>query len=133
MNNILKISYRNLKRNHRRTLLTSSLITLGVVFVLVYSPIRMDILVPKTLCVWLPAEAAKRGYKQSMAWTNYVLHHFQWAQSNNWLNQCRMFVFVFYFILCCIMYSPARLQIISTKDCVASCQSCEEEHKHITA
>ena len=37
MNNILKISYRNLKRNHRRTLLTSSLITLGVVFVLVYT------------------------------------------------------------------------------------------------
>lgn len=36
MNNILKISYRNLKRNHRRTLLTSSLITLGVIFVLVY-------------------------------------------------------------------------------------------------
>lgn len=37
MNNILKISYRNLKRNHRRTLLTSSLITLSVVFVLVYT------------------------------------------------------------------------------------------------
>ncbi|MEA3315835.1 MAG: FtsX-like permease family protein [Campylobacterota bacterium] len=37
MNNILKISYRNLKRNHRRTLLTASLITLGVVFVLVYT------------------------------------------------------------------------------------------------
>ena len=37
MNNILKISYRNLLRNHRRTLLTSSLITLGVVFVLVYT------------------------------------------------------------------------------------------------
>ena len=35
--NILKISYRNLKRNHRRTLLTASLITLGVVFVLVYT------------------------------------------------------------------------------------------------
>jgi len=37
MNNILKISYRNLLRNHRRTLLTASLITLGVVFVLVYT------------------------------------------------------------------------------------------------
>jgi putative ABC transport system permease protein len=37
MSNIFKISYRNLKRNHRRTLLTASLITLGVVFVLVYS------------------------------------------------------------------------------------------------
>lgn len=37
MNNILKISYRNLKRNHRRTLLTASLITLGVIFVLVYT------------------------------------------------------------------------------------------------
>lgn len=37
MNNILKISYRNLKRNHRRTILTTSLITLGVIFVLVYT------------------------------------------------------------------------------------------------
>jgi len=37
MNNILKISYRNLKRNSRRTILTASLITLGVIFVLVYS------------------------------------------------------------------------------------------------
>ena len=37
MNNILKISYRNLLRNSRRTMLTASLITLGVVFVLVYS------------------------------------------------------------------------------------------------
>jgi len=37
MNNIFKISYRNLKRNNRRTLLTTSLITLGVVFVLVYT------------------------------------------------------------------------------------------------
>lgn len=37
MNNILKISFRNLKRNHRRTLLTASLITLGVIFVLVYT------------------------------------------------------------------------------------------------
>ena len=37
MNNIFKISYRNLKRNSRRTILTSSLITLGVIFVLVYS------------------------------------------------------------------------------------------------
>lgn len=37
MNNIFKISYRNLKRNSRRTLLTSSLITLGVVFVLLYT------------------------------------------------------------------------------------------------
>lgn len=37
MSNILKISYRNLLRNSRRTLLTASLITLGVVFVLVYT------------------------------------------------------------------------------------------------
>lgn len=37
MNNIFKISYRNLKRNGRRTLLTTSLITLGVVFVLIYT------------------------------------------------------------------------------------------------
>lgn len=37
MNNIFRISYRNLKRNSRRTLLTASLITLGVIFVLVYS------------------------------------------------------------------------------------------------
>ncbi|MEA2050157.1 MAG: FtsX-like permease family protein [Campylobacterota bacterium] len=37
MNNILKIAYRNLKRNYRRTFLTASLITLGVVFVLVYT------------------------------------------------------------------------------------------------
>lgn len=37
MKNILKISYRNLLRNHRRTLLTTSLITLGVIFVLVYT------------------------------------------------------------------------------------------------
>lgn len=37
MNNILKISYRNLKRNYRRTILTASLITLGVIFVLVYT------------------------------------------------------------------------------------------------
>jgi len=37
MNNIFKISYRNLKRNSRRTILTASLITLGVIFVLVYS------------------------------------------------------------------------------------------------
>ncbi|RLA73634.1 MAG: ABC transporter permease [Epsilonproteobacteria bacterium] len=36
MNNIFKISYRNLLRNSRRTILTASLITLGVVFVLVY-------------------------------------------------------------------------------------------------
>lgn len=37
MNNIFKISYRNLKRNARRTILTASLITLGVVFVLIYT------------------------------------------------------------------------------------------------
>jgi len=37
VNNILKISYRNLLRNHRRTLLTASLITLGVVFVLIFT------------------------------------------------------------------------------------------------
>ena len=37
MNNIFKIAYRNLLRNSRRTMLTASLITLGVVFVLVYS------------------------------------------------------------------------------------------------
>ncbi|MEA3512028.1 MAG: FtsX-like permease family protein [Campylobacterota bacterium] len=35
--NIIKIAYRNLLRNNRRTLLTASLITLGVVFVLVYT------------------------------------------------------------------------------------------------
>jgi len=37
MNNILKISFRNLLRNRRRTLLTASLITIGVMFVLIYS------------------------------------------------------------------------------------------------
>ncbi|OPX27200.1 MAG: ABC transporter substrate-binding protein [Campylobacteraceae bacterium 4484_166] len=37
MKNIFKISYRNLLRNSRRTILTASLITLGVVFVLVYT------------------------------------------------------------------------------------------------
>ena len=37
MKNIIKISFRNLKRNSRRTLLTASLITLGVVFVLIYT------------------------------------------------------------------------------------------------
>lgn len=37
MNNIFKISYRNLKRNGRRTLLTASLITIGVIFVLIYT------------------------------------------------------------------------------------------------
>ena len=37
MNNILKILYRNLKRNGRRTILTASLITIGVVFVLIYT------------------------------------------------------------------------------------------------
>lgn len=37
MNNIVKISYRNLKRNGRRTLLTTTLITLGVIFVLIYT------------------------------------------------------------------------------------------------
>ncbi|ACZ13034.1 ABC transporter permease [Sulfurospirillum deleyianum] len=37
MNNIIKMSYRNLMRNFRRTLLTASLITVGVVFVLIYT------------------------------------------------------------------------------------------------
>jgi len=37
MKNILKISFRNLLRSGRRTLLTASLITIGVIFVLVYS------------------------------------------------------------------------------------------------
>ena len=37
MNNIIKLSYRNLLRNGRRTLLTASLITLGVIFVLIYT------------------------------------------------------------------------------------------------
>ena len=37
MKNIIKISFRNLVRNGRRTLLTASLITIGVVFVLVYA------------------------------------------------------------------------------------------------
>ncbi len=36
MKNIVKISYRNLMRNSRRTLLTTSLITIGVLFVLLY-------------------------------------------------------------------------------------------------
>ena len=37
MNNIIKISFRNLLRSSRRTLLTASLITIGVMFVLVYA------------------------------------------------------------------------------------------------
>ncbi len=37
MKNIIKISFRNLLRSGRRTLLTASLITIGVVFVLVYA------------------------------------------------------------------------------------------------
>ena len=37
MNNIIKIAFRNLKRSSRRTLLTAALITIGVIFVLVYS------------------------------------------------------------------------------------------------
>lgn len=37
MKNIIKISFRNLLRNSRRTLLTSILITIGVMFVLIYS------------------------------------------------------------------------------------------------
>lgn len=37
MKNIIKISFRNLTRSGRRTLLTASLITLGVIFVLVYA------------------------------------------------------------------------------------------------
>ena len=37
MNNIIRISFRNLLRNRRRTLLTASLITIGVMFVLIYS------------------------------------------------------------------------------------------------
>ena len=37
MNNIIKISFRNLLRSGRRTVLTASLITIGVVFVLVYA------------------------------------------------------------------------------------------------
>lgn len=37
MTNIIKIAFRNLKRNSRRTLLTAALITIGVIFVLVYS------------------------------------------------------------------------------------------------
>jgi len=36
MLNIFKIAVRNLMRRRRRTLLTSSLITLGVIFVLVF-------------------------------------------------------------------------------------------------
>ncbi len=37
MKNIIKISFRNLTRSGRRTVLTASLITLGVIFVLVYA------------------------------------------------------------------------------------------------
>lgn len=37
MKNIIKISFRNLLRSSRRTMLTASLITIGVLFVLVYS------------------------------------------------------------------------------------------------
>ncbi len=37
MKNIIKISFRNLLRSGRRTILTSSLITIGVMFVLVYA------------------------------------------------------------------------------------------------
>jgi putative ABC transport system permease protein len=37
MKNIIKISFRNLLRSSRRTILTSSLITIGVIFVLIYS------------------------------------------------------------------------------------------------
>lgn len=37
MKNIIKISFRNLVRNGRRSMLTASLITIGVVFVLVYA------------------------------------------------------------------------------------------------
>ncbi|MEA3523022.1 MAG: FtsX-like permease family protein [Campylobacterota bacterium] len=37
MKNIIKISFRNLLRNARRTLLTASLITIGVMFVLIYT------------------------------------------------------------------------------------------------
>jgi putative ABC transport system permease protein len=37
MKNIIKIAFRNLKRSGRRTMLTAALITIGVIFVLVYS------------------------------------------------------------------------------------------------
>ncbi len=37
MKNIIKIAFRNLKRSSRRTMLTAALITIGVIFVLVYS------------------------------------------------------------------------------------------------
>ena len=37
MKNIVKISFRNLMRSGRRTILTASLITIGVMFVLIYS------------------------------------------------------------------------------------------------
>ena len=37
MKNIIKMAFRNLKRSSRRTLLTAALITIGVIFVLVYS------------------------------------------------------------------------------------------------
>ena len=37
MNNIIKMSFRNLLRSGRRTILTASLITIGVIFVLVYA------------------------------------------------------------------------------------------------
>lgn len=37
MKNIIKLAFRNLKRSGRRTMLTAALITIGVIFVLVYS------------------------------------------------------------------------------------------------
>ena len=42
MSPVLKIAYRNLRRNGRRSLLTASLITVGVVFVLVYSALAQS-------------------------------------------------------------------------------------------
>jgi len=42
MTNIIKIAFRNLKRSGRRTLLTAALITIGVIFVLVYSALSSN-------------------------------------------------------------------------------------------
>jgi len=70
MNNIIKISYRNLKRNSRRTLLTSSLITLGVVFVLVYTALaggfKSYMIGQITDSVFGHIQIHKKGYVASM-------------------------------------------------------------------
>ena len=70
MRNIVKISYRNLKRNSRRTLLTASLITLGVVFVLVYTALaggfKSYMIGQITDSVFGHIQIHKKGYVASM-------------------------------------------------------------------